>query len=140
MPAYRASRCDLKTCTLLRAMIDRRTRRISSSLLPLNITPAITSTHPPAWWNGPLGPLTSDRDLYAVVPRGLVDRTIPVGAEVARHAGRRFADDRFADDRFAVCRSAACRFPRFARGVPLGPRRALDPLCRARRERRRDVP
>src|SRR5688500_18814274 len=47
MPAYRASRCDLKTCTFFRAMTDRRTRRISSSLLPLNITPLMTSIHPP---------------------------------------------------------------------------------------------
>src|SRR5215210_7618596 len=64
MPAYLASRCDLKTCTRFRAMIARRTRRISSSLLPLNITPAMTSTQPPAWWKGPLGPLTTGRDLY----------------------------------------------------------------------------
>src|SRR3954470_5182874 len=47
-------------------MIARRTRRISSSLLPLNMTPAMTSIHPPAWWNGPLGPLTTGRDLYGV--------------------------------------------------------------------------
>src|SRR5436305_13105424 len=47
-------------------MMARRTRRMSSSLLPLNITPAMTSIHPPAWWNGPLGPLTSGRDLYVV--------------------------------------------------------------------------
>src|SRR5512140_189093 len=32
-------------------MIERRTRLISSSLLPLNITPEITSIHPPVWWN-----------------------------------------------------------------------------------------
>src|SRR4029077_8568258 len=57
-------------------MIARRTRRISSSLLPLNITPAITSIHPPLWWNGPLGPLTTDRDLYAVGSRGLVCRIL----------------------------------------------------------------
>ena len=24
----------------------------------------MTSIHPPLWWNGPLGPLTSGRDLY----------------------------------------------------------------------------
>src|SRR5688500_14512216 len=63
MPAYRASRWDLKTCTRLRPMIARRTRLINSSLLPLNITPAMTSTHPPVWWKAPLGPLTSGRDL-----------------------------------------------------------------------------
>src|SRR3954465_4942633 len=44
-------------------MIARRTRRSSSSLLPLNMTPAMTSIHPPLWWNGPLGPLTTGRDL-----------------------------------------------------------------------------
>src|SRR5438477_10679197 len=32
-------------------MIARRTRRSSSSLLPLNITPAMTSIQPPVWWN-----------------------------------------------------------------------------------------
>src|ERR1700674_574357 len=96
MPAYLASRWDLNTCTLFRAMIARRTRRMSSSLLPLNMTPAITSIHPPAWWNGPLGPLTTGRDLYGedlhgsicpVVPR---DAERPAGLSAARrdHAGR----------------------------------------------------
>src|SRR6266550_882031 len=42
-------------------MIARRTRRISSSLFPLNMTPAMTSIHPPAWWNGPLGPLALEK-------------------------------------------------------------------------------
>src|ERR1043165_160800 len=46
MPAYRASRCDLKTCTSFFAIIARRTRRMSSSLLPENITPQITSIQP----------------------------------------------------------------------------------------------
>src|SRR5690349_2152203 len=46
MPAYRSSKCDLKTCTFLFAMIARRTRRMSSSLLPLNITPQTTSIQP----------------------------------------------------------------------------------------------
>src|SRR6476660_7362063 len=46
MPAYRSSRCDLNTCTDLRAIMARRTRRMSSSLLPLNITPQITSIQP----------------------------------------------------------------------------------------------
>src|SRR2546423_1753604 len=74
MPAYLASRWDLNTCTRFRAMIARRTLRMSSSLLPLNMTPAMTSIHPPAWWNGPLGPLTSARDLYGEDLRGSVSR------------------------------------------------------------------
>src|SRR5213593_328772 len=55
-PAYRASRWDLKTCTCLRAMTARRTRRISSSDFPLNITPEMTSIHPErvGCWN--MGP------------------------------------------------------------------------------------
>src|SRR5690349_18885967 len=36
----------LKTCTRLRAIMDRRKRRISSSLFPENIGPQITSIHP----------------------------------------------------------------------------------------------
>src|ERR1700687_53263 len=72
MPAYLASRWDLNTCTLFRAIIARRTRRMSSSLLPLNMTPAMTSIHPPAWWNGPLGPLTTGRDLYGEDLRGSI--------------------------------------------------------------------
>src|SRR5688500_13398442 len=38
-------------------MIDRRPRRISSSLFPLNITPAITSIQPPAAWKPVLTPV-----------------------------------------------------------------------------------
>src|SRR5438552_9047056 len=45
-PAYRASKWDLNTWTRFLAMTARRTRRISSSLLPENITPAITSMRP----------------------------------------------------------------------------------------------
>jgi len=37
----------LKTCTARRAMTARLTRRMSSSLFPLNIEPTITSR--PAW-------------------------------------------------------------------------------------------
>src|ERR1700674_2763712 len=85
-------------------MMERRTRRMSSSLLPLNITPAITSIHPPAWWNGPLGPLTSDRDLYAVDSRGLVCPTIPgdEGHAAARLARHDLADRLGLADRFAL--------------------------------------
>src|ERR1041385_2606095 len=36
----------LKTCTRLRAIMARRRRRMSSSLLPENIGPQITSIHP----------------------------------------------------------------------------------------------
>src|SRR5450830_1350162 len=103
-------------------MMERRTRRMSSSLLPLNITPAITSIHPPAWWNCPLGPLTSDRDLYAVSSRGLVYRTLPGDGEDAAY------------------RFAAYRFARLAPDAPLVPRIARDPLDPVRRERPRAVP
>lgn len=34
----------------------------------------MTSIHPPDWWNGPLGPLTTGRDLYAVRPHAMVGR------------------------------------------------------------------
>src|SRR3954466_3621014 len=71
----------------LRAMIALRTRRISSSLLPLNMTPATTSIHPPVWWKGPLGPLTTGRDLYAVRPHatvGLMVRHDAVGEDDRR--------------------------------------------------------
>jgi hypothetical protein len=37
----------LKTCTARRAMTARFTRRMSSSLFPLNIEPTMTSS--PAW-------------------------------------------------------------------------------------------
>lgn len=43
---YLVSRAGLKTWTRLRAIMARRRRRISSSLLPENIGPQITSTHP----------------------------------------------------------------------------------------------
>ena len=32
----------------------------------------MTSIHPPAWWNGPLGPLTTGRDLYGEDLRGSI--------------------------------------------------------------------
>src|SRR5688572_26613109 len=38
--------CGLKICTLRFAIWARRSRRISSSLLPLNMLPATTSIHP----------------------------------------------------------------------------------------------
>src|ERR1700749_4894635 len=89
-------------------MIARRTRRKSSSLFPLNMTPAITSIHPPVWWNGPLGPLTTGRDLYEV---GLPGRACRVRHGERRPAGRvaelrerrtfRGQDDLRADDRRA---------------------------------------
>jgi hypothetical protein len=41
------SMAGLKTCTARRAMTARLTRRMSSSLFPLNIEPTITSR--PAW-------------------------------------------------------------------------------------------
>jgi hypothetical protein len=42
----------LKTCTFLRAITARRTRRMSSSLLPLNMTPLMTSIQPPVAGKG----------------------------------------------------------------------------------------
>ena len=42
----RLSIAGLKTCTRCRAIWARRTRRISSSLLPLNMLPVTTSSHP----------------------------------------------------------------------------------------------
>src|ERR1700686_1537370 len=115
MPAYRGSRCDLNTCTRFRALIRRRTRRISSSLLPLNMTPAMTSIHPPAWWNGPLGPLTTGRDLYGEDLRGSICPGVrhggghPAGLSAARrdhevrdreHRGQEL---RGLDDRLSGC-------------------------------------
>ena len=40
------SMAGLNTCTVCLAMVARRTRRISSSVLPLNMLPQITSTRP----------------------------------------------------------------------------------------------
>src|SRR6202521_4998323 len=117
MPAYLASRWDLNTCTLFRAIIARRTRRMSSSLLPLNITPAMTSIHPPAWWNGPLGPLTTGRDLYGEDLRGSIcpvvrydgERPAGLSAALHDHAGRA-RGDRFWRRRIALF--PPCRAPR----------------------------
>ena len=105
---------------------------MSSSLLPLNITPAITSIHPPLWWNGPLGPLTSDRDLYAVDSRGLVYRTLP---DDEGHAAARFVHHGLAD-RLGLAARSALR----GRIDPWAPRPAPDPLDRARPAPLRAVP
>src|SRR5580704_6162661 len=43
---YRLSITGLNTCTRLRAIMARRNRRISSSLLPENMGPQIASIHP----------------------------------------------------------------------------------------------
>src|SRR6185369_17288598 len=43
---YRSSMDGLKTSTRFRAIMARRNRRISSSLLPENMGPQITSIHP----------------------------------------------------------------------------------------------
>ena len=51
---------DLKRYREGRAIVARRTRRSSSSVLPLNITPAITSIQPPVSWNPPLTADPSD--------------------------------------------------------------------------------
>ena len=44
--AYRVSSAGLKICTRWRAICARRRRRISSSLLPLNMLPTMTSIQP----------------------------------------------------------------------------------------------
>ena len=43
---YRSSIAGLKTCTRRLAICARRSRRINSSLLPLNMLPTMTSIHP----------------------------------------------------------------------------------------------
>ena len=43
---YRLSIFGLKICTLCRAICARRSRRMSSSLFPLNMLPVITSIQP----------------------------------------------------------------------------------------------
>src|SRR5438034_7751943 len=43
---YRSSRAGLNTCTRCRAICARRTRRMSSSLFPLNMLPQMTSMRP----------------------------------------------------------------------------------------------
>src|SRR5687768_1235641 len=48
-------------------MVARRTRRMSSSLLPLNITPATTSIQPPDVWNVPF----TRRSLVVARPAGV---------------------------------------------------------------------
>src|SRR5712692_1026743 len=45
---YRSSSAGLNTCTRCRAICARRTRRISSSLFPLNMLPQMTSMRPAA--------------------------------------------------------------------------------------------
>src|SRR5215210_903539 len=124
MPVYRASRCDLKTWTRLRAMTARLTRRSSSSLFPLNITPAITSTHPPLWWKGPLGPLTSGRDFLEDLRETICLGVRRGGAHLAAHAEVR-PDP------------AGCHGPD---GLLSDRLSARAPLCRARRARRPDGP
>ncbi len=42
----RLSMAGLKICTVCRAICARRSRRMSSSLLPLNMLPVITSIQP----------------------------------------------------------------------------------------------
>src|SRR5580765_2250576 len=74
----RSSRSGLKIWTFWRAIWARRRRRISSSLLPLNMLPALTSIQP--WWgcfrttsmSGPrlvLPGLGADADLVAFVDK-----------------------------------------------------------------------
>ena len=79
----------MKTWTRFRAIIDRRTRRMSSSLLPLNMTPAMTSIQPPAWWNGPLttgrDPWVARREIDLADHRGSSDPEDPLSIYPADH-------------------------------------------------------
>src|SRR6266545_5712904 len=52
-PPKRSSMAGLNTCTARRAMVARFTRRISSSLFPLNMEPTMTSS--PPWAEVPIG-------------------------------------------------------------------------------------
>jgi hypothetical protein len=45
----------------------------------------MTSIHPPAWWKGPLGPLTTGRDLYGEDLRDSICPVVRRGGE--RRAG-----------------------------------------------------
>src|SRR4051812_29611968 len=90
MPAYRSSRCDLNTCTLLRAIMARRTRRMSSSLLPLNITPHTTSIQPDSGLVKKPSGLTGLRlRLSAAEGVNAVVHHLAVAARRGIHRGRR---------------------------------------------------
>src|SRR6185312_2534881 len=81
---YRSSMCDLNTCTFFLAMMARRTGRMGAALLPLNITPAITSIHPLR-----IGPA---KVVWSVTRRAGVtdrDRACPVAAEISRAVAQR---------------------------------------------------
>jgi hypothetical protein len=81
----------------------------------------MTSIHPPAWWKGPLGPLTTGRDLYGEDLRDSICPVVRRGEEL--RAGlweaRRDHEDRdqelrgWVDDRHG------------------GSRNGLSPLCHA---------
>lgn len=45
----------------------------------------MTSIHPPVWWNGPLGPLTTGRGLYEVSLPGPACRVRPGARHPAGH-------------------------------------------------------
>lgn len=71
----------------------------------------MTSIHPPAWWNGPLGPLTTGRDLYGedlrgsfcpVVRRDGV-RLVDLSAARRDHEARDREELRGRDDRLWDC-------------------------------------
>jgi hypothetical protein len=83
----------------------------------------MTSTHPPVWWKGPLGPLTSGRDLYGDLHETICRVVRPDGEQEDVHAPVRFA----------------LRVPR-GPGDQLWLRpNDLAPLGPARHERRHDV-
>jgi hypothetical protein len=91
----------------------------------------MTSIHPPAWWNGPLGPLTTGRDLYGEDLRGSIypvarrDGERPAGLGAAhRGLASRARGDRLSRRQTAL--SPPCRVPRaLPRAGPGSLRRSL---------------
>src|SRR5258708_5056027 len=76
----RSSMAGLKTWTVRRAMTARFTRRMSSSLFPLNMLPTTTSS--PPCWRLAAGPLTRGSGLGS----GRLLRLLPVALVEALHA------------------------------------------------------
>jgi hypothetical protein len=93
----------------------------------------MTSTQPPAWWKGPLGPLTSGRDLCGALHE-LNGRAVH---RAGVHRGVREVD------RLYPHREGDRPYPadhRVPGGRPLAPRISPAPLYRVRLERQRAYP